>query len=221
VWSGWSTPELPRLDVLHRPFFMETLVVAALAQNDIEAAKRWAERMEACCVGVQLPSRVGHTLLARARVRLTAGDPIAASHDALAAAAKFTAGANQAAAGRAHLFAGNALAGIDRPKAFAEMGRAKTLFAACGARRSLADAARAQRMLGGRVSGQQPSGTLSQREREIAELVATGKTNQKIADALFISPKTVETHLARIFTKLGVCSRAAVGSRLAEENHNS
>lgn len=213
--------DLPRLDVLHRPVFMETLVVAALAQDDIDAAERWTERMEACCAGVELPGRVGHALLARARVRLAAGDPVAASHGALAAAAKFTAGGSQVAAGRAHLVAGNALAAIDRPQAFAEMGRAKTLFAACGARRFLAGATRAQRMLGGRVSGRRPSGTLSQREREIAELVAMGKTNQKIADALFMSPKTVEAHLSRIFTKLGVRSRAAVGSRLAEEGHNS
>jgi DNA-binding NarL/FixJ family response regulator len=76
-------------------------------------------------------------------------------------------------------------------------------------------------MLGGRVSGRRPSGTLSQREREIAELVAIGKTNQQIGDALFISAKTVETHLSCIFTKLGVRSRAAVGSRLVEESHNS
>lgn len=214
-------PDLPRLDVLNRPVFMETLVVAALAQNDIAAAESWAQRMEACCVGVELPSRVGHALLARARVQLAAGDPVAAADGALAAAAKFSAGGSRVAAGRAHLFAGNALAAIDRPQAFAELGRAKALLADCGARRSLADATRAHRMLGGRVSGRRSAGTLSQREREVAELVATGKTNQKIAEALFMSPKTVEAHLTRIFTKLGVQSRAAVGSRLAEEGHNS
>jgi DNA-binding CsgD family transcriptional regulator len=213
-------PDLPRLDVLHRPVFMETLVVAALAQDDVDAAERWTQRMEACCVGVELPSRVGHALLARARVRLTAGDPVAAAQDALAAAAKFTAGGSQIAAGRAHLFAGNALTAIDRPQAFAEMGRAKALFSACGARRSLADAIRAQRALGGRVSGPRPSGMLSQREREVAELVAMGNTNQQIAEALFMSPKTVEAHLSRIFIKLGLRSRAAVGSRLAEESPN-
>jgi DNA-binding CsgD family transcriptional regulator/tetratricopeptide (TPR) repeat protein len=215
-------PDLPRLDVLHRPVFMETLVVAALAQHDVNAAERWTEHMEACCAGVELPSRVGHALLARARVQLATGDPVAASRGALTAAAKFTAGGSHIAAGRAHLFAGQALAGIDRAQAFAEMGRAKTLFAACGARRSLAEATRAQRMLGGRVSGRRPSDmVLSQRERQIAELVAIGTTNQQIAEALFMSPKTVETHLSRIFTKLGVRSRAAVGLRLTGESHNS
>lgn len=166
-----------------------------------------------------MPSRLGHALLARARVRLAVGDPVAASQAALAAAVEFTAGGSMVAAGRAHLFAGNALAGVDRPRAFAELGRAKVLFAACGARRALAEVTRAQRAVGGRDSGRQP-GTLSQREREIAELVAKGKTNLQIADALSVSPKTVEAHLARIFTKLGVRSRAAIGSRLAEEGHN-
>ncbi|MGH3798596.1 MAG: helix-turn-helix transcriptional regulator [Pseudonocardiaceae bacterium] len=219
--SACGGPDLPRLDVLHRPIFIEVLVTAALALNDLAAADSWAGLAQACCVGVELPSRIGHALLARARVLLAIGDPVAAAQGALAAAAQFTAGGSRVAAGRAHLFVGNALAAIDRPQAFAQMGRAKTLFAACGARSSLADATRAQRMLGGRVSGRRSSGTLSQREREIAELVTTGKTNREIAEVLFMSPKTVEAHLSRIFAKLGVRSRAAVGSRLAEERHDS
>ncbi|MGH3928910.1 MAG: ATP-binding protein [Pseudonocardiaceae bacterium] len=218
--SACGGPDLPRLDVLHRPIFMETLVVAALAQNDIEAADDWAERMEACCIGIDLLSRVGHALLAKARVQLATGDFVAASQGALAAAAKFTAGGSRFTAGRAHLIAGHALAAIDRSRAFAEIGRAKTLFAACGARRSVAEATRAQRTLGGR-SGRAPSGTLSQREREVAELVATGKTNQQIAEVLFMSRKTVEAHVTRILDKLGVRSRAAIGSRLTVEDHNS
>ncbi|MGQ0773675.1 MAG: helix-turn-helix transcriptional regulator [Pseudonocardiales bacterium] len=214
-------PEFPRLDVLHRPIFMETLVVAALVQGDIDAADSWVERIEACCVGVELPGRLGHALLSRARVQLAAGYFVVASRNALSAAAKFTAVGSRCTAGRAHLVAGHALAAIDRSQAFAELGRAKTLFAACGARRSLEDATRAQRMLGGRVSGPQSSGALSQREREVAELVATGKSNKAIAEVLFMSIKTVEAHLSRIFAKLGVRSRAAIGSRLAEEDPNS
>ncbi|HEU0089950.1 MAG TPA: AAA family ATPase [Pseudonocardiaceae bacterium] len=214
-------PDLPGLDVLHRPFFLEVLVAAALAQGQVDAANKWAELAEACGLGVDLPSRVGHALLARARVLLAVGDPAAAVQGALAAVAKFTAGENRFAAGRAHLFAGNALAGIDRSRAFAELGQAKALFATCGARGALADATRALHMLGGRASGPQSPGTLSHREREIAELVAVGKTNREIAEALFMSPKTVEAHLSRIFAKLGVRARAAIGSRLAEEGHHS
>ena len=53
---------------------------------------------------------------------------------------------------------------------------------------------------------------LSDRELQIAELVCKGGTNRQIARALFLSEKTVETYLSRIFLKLGVSSRAAVAS---------
>lgn len=48
---------------------------------------------------------------------------------------------------------------------------------------------------------------LSQREVEILELLATGRTNQQLAAELFISQATVKTHLNHIFTKLGVATR--------------
>lgn len=51
---------------------------------------------------------------------------------------------------------------------------------------------------------------LSARQLQIAELVAQGLTNREIGDALSISQKTVETHLAAVFVKLGVSSRADV-----------
>ena len=52
--------------------------------------------------------------------------------------------------------------------------------------------------------------SLSDREREVAELVARGRTNRQVARALSLSEKTVECHLTRIFAKLGIASRAAV-----------
>jgi DNA-binding CsgD family transcriptional regulator len=56
--------------------------------------------------------------------------------------------------------------------------------------------------------------SLSPREREIARMVADGRTNQAIAGALEISIWTVSTHLRRIFAKLAVCSRAEMVARL-------
>jgi DNA-binding CsgD family transcriptional regulator len=50
---------------------------------------------------------------------------------------------------------------------------------------------------------------LTPREREVIALVATGKTNRAIAASLSISEKTVARHVANIFTKLGISSRAA------------
>jgi non-specific serine/threonine protein kinase len=51
---------------------------------------------------------------------------------------------------------------------------------------------------------------LSGREREVAELVARGLTNQQIAESLNIARRTIETHLEHIFVKLGVEARAEV-----------
>jgi DNA-binding CsgD family transcriptional regulator len=53
------------------------------------------------------------------------------------------------------------------------------------------------------------AGGLTGREMEVLELIATGKTNRQIAEALFISEKTVARHVSNIFTKLAVTSRAA------------
>ncbi|HEY2449570.1 MAG TPA: helix-turn-helix transcriptional regulator, partial [Mycobacterium sp.] len=48
---------------------------------------------------------------------------------------------------------------------------------------------------------------ITSREIEIAELVAAGLSNRQIADRLFVSVRTAEGHLYRIFTKLGINSR--------------
>jgi DNA-binding NarL/FixJ family response regulator len=54
-----------------------------------------------------------------------------------------------------------------------------------------------------------PASPLSSREIEVLRLIATGKTNRAIAEALSISEKTVARHVSNIFTKLGLTSRAA------------
>jgi DNA-binding NarL/FixJ family response regulator len=58
------------------------------------------------------------------------------------------------------------------------------------------------------ATGTSPTALLSQREREVLELVAQGYTNQQIADHLGLSVKTVETYRARLVEKLGLQSRA-------------
>jgi DNA-binding CsgD family transcriptional regulator len=57
---------------------------------------------------------------------------------------------------------------------------------------------------------------LTPTEERIAQLVATGLTNREVADRAFISPKTVEANLARVYDKLGVHSRAELGRVMAE-----
>jgi DNA-binding NarL/FixJ family response regulator len=60
---------------------------------------------------------------------------------------------------------------------------------------------------------------LSVRERSIAELVADGRSNKEVAAALFVSPKTVENNLSRIYAKLGVRSRTELALALRNHGH--
>jgi DNA-binding CsgD family transcriptional regulator len=58
---------------------------------------------------------------------------------------------------------------------------------------------------------------LTATERVIAELAAAGKTNREIAQTAFVSPKTVEANLARVYRKLGIRTRAELGAHMARE----
>jgi DNA-binding CsgD family transcriptional regulator/tetratricopeptide (TPR) repeat protein len=79
-----------------------------------------------------------------------------------------------------------------------------------------------ERAIGGLVaSGARPRrsatrgpGSLTPAERRVAKLAAAGATNPEIAAELFVSVKTVETHLSRSFRKLGIQSRAQLGPLL-------
>jgi DNA-binding NarL/FixJ family response regulator len=57
---------------------------------------------------------------------------------------------------------------------------------------------------------------LTPSEQRVAELAASGMTNRDVAAALFISPKTVEANLARIYRKLGIRTRAELGRIIAD-----
>jgi class 3 adenylate cyclase/TolA-binding protein len=65
-----------------------------------------------------------------------------------------------------------------------------------------------------RVGLRRASRELTATELRVAELAAGGLTNREIAAAAFISPKTVEANLARVYRKLGIRSRAELGARM-------
>jgi DNA-binding CsgD family transcriptional regulator len=68
-----------------------------------------------------------------------------------------------------------------------------------------------------RIGGRAPSGGLTASERTMADLVAEGRSNKEVAAALFITPKTVETKLTRIYAKLDVRSRTELTRLLVGE----
>jgi DNA-binding CsgD family transcriptional regulator len=68
----------------------------------------------------------------------------------------------------------------------------------------------------GRISGRRASGDeLTETERQVATMAAEGLSNKQIASALFMGLSTVESHLSHVYRKLGIRSRAGLGTRLA------
>jgi DNA-binding CsgD family transcriptional regulator len=93
----------------------------------------------------------------------------------------------------------------DEDTAALELQAARWVFEQLGARPELA---RVDRLGARPAAGDRPGG-LTLREVEVLRAVATGATNRAIAGQLFLSEKTVARHVANIFTKLDVTSRAA------------
>ena len=84
----------------------------------------------------------------------------------------------------------------------------------------LAVAGRARRELviaGGRPRRDATRGrdALTAGELRVAQLAAAGHTNRQIAQALFVTQRTVENHLTSTYAKLGISSRGALGAALA------
>ena len=71
-----------------------------------------------------------------------------------------------------------------------------------------------QRLLGRRRAKDDPLAGLSAREREVLALVAEGRSNDGIAETLFITPRTVEAHISEIFLKLGLDTQPGTNRRV-------
>jgi DNA-binding CsgD family transcriptional regulator len=121
--------------------------------------------------------------------------------------------------------AGSALAAAgERRRGVALLREAEARLDASGALRARSEARRELRRLGARVeprgaAAAGPAGldSLSAREREVAALVTARRTNREMAAELFLSEKTIESHLRHIFAKLSVSSRVEVARAVERE----
>jgi DNA-binding CsgD family transcriptional regulator len=107
-----------------------------------------------------------------------------------------------------------------RAEARAVLQQGLELASHCGAR-PLAERARVElRAAGGRSSEPERNGlqSLTVSERRVAELAAKGHSNPRIAQMLFITRKTVETHLSHVYGKLGISGRFELGRTLLAES---
>lgn len=217
-------PDAP-LEPSIRAWLQELVTRAHLELGDLDEAERWAAKARESADRMELPGKRGSADSAEAAVRLARDDAAGAAEAALASVEAKEEADEPIPAARARILAGRALAAAgERDQAISELERARGKLAEHGAVRWADEAARELRRLGRRVArsgrpgaGESGVGALSGRELEVAELVASGKTNKEVAAELFLSAKTVENHLSRIFTKLDVSSRAEVATAVERE----
>ena len=209
---------------LMRPLAYEAMVRAEIGLGRLDRAADCAARASAISDGVPGGWPWVRTECAVARVMRARGDLAGAAARALAAASAADALQARVEAGRSRLLAGRCLAAAgEREQAGAHLRAAEAQLASCDAMRLREECVRELRRIGLRVTRagrrgdatQLGPGTLSGREREVADLAGAGHRNREIADRLFLSEKTVESHLRSVFMKLGISSRAHVARALA------
>ena len=210
---------LPRIPQPWRVHCFELLTRGWLACGCPTEAEETAVRAATTAERVGLEAATAVAERAAAAVAIAAGDSATGADWALAAANRSQRAGARVDAARARTLAGRALAAAgERDRALAELETAARELGACGARRYREEAKHELRRLGRRFRRSAPArkangkgvGSLSERELQVAELVVDRRTNPEIASALFLSEKTIETHMRNIFRKLGVSSRADV-----------
>jgi ATP/maltotriose-dependent transcriptional regulator MalT len=202
-----------------RAYWLELLTRCWLALDRPGKAGRAAALADVMAAAVQLPLAAAWAGRAVAAVALDAGDAALAAERALASADAANAAGAPIEAALSRAVAGRALAETgEQDRAVAELQRAAAALDACGARRYRQSAERELGKLGHRPHRRTRPGqangagieSLTGRELQVAWLVVDRKTNPQIAAELFLSQKTVETHLRNIFHKIGVTTRTAL-----------
>ncbi|MER5279162.1 AAA family ATPase [Streptomyces sp. NPDC002809] len=200
-----------------RPLLSELLVTAALATGDVGSASAWAERARDEAEQLGLPVQRASAMRSAAQLALHEGDPAGAATLLAEAAALCARSGAVFWEARSLLLAAPVMtaAGFGaRGAAMWEQGHRLATGGGAGLLVGLAEMTRPSEPS---TSSTAPPwlASLTAREREVAGLAAEGLTNQAIATRLYLSPRTVETHLSRVFRKTDVATRAALAARMA------
>ena len=199
--------ELGWTNLLAAPLLSQ-LVDARLAESRLDAATAAASALDEIAAGGGRERVAALAAAARGRIALAEGRE-SAPELLLAAVNGFAALGLRLEAARTRLELARALA-VPAPDVAVDTARhARTELEALGASRDADAAAALMRSLGAKGrAGPRAVGLLSRRELEVLRLLGEGLSNRQIAERLFISPKTAEHHVSRIYAKLGVRTRA-------------
>ncbi|WP_222262978.1 helix-turn-helix transcriptional regulator [Modestobacter marinus] len=180
-------------------------VEVLLARGNVAAARTAVDELSTLASGWNAPWLRAGALHATGAVLLAEGDTRAALSSLRRAVAAWCELGAPYDAARARVLIGLACRSLgDADGARLELDAARSVFQELAAEPDLASV---EALSPGRAP--RAEGGLTVREAEVLALVATGRTNQAIASELFISEKTVATHLSSVFSKLGLSSRSA------------
>ena len=196
-------------DTLLAAPLLAQLIDVQLAQGDTAGARTTAERVAGIAERSGRDRVAAEAELARGMIAAAAGDPREATERLGHAIELFTRYHMPHKAARAHLALARGVALTEPERAVEEARQALDAFERLGASRDADEVARFLRDLGVRGrTGPKLLGELSKREVEVLRLLGYGLTNAEIASRLYISTKTVATHVGNVFAKLHVRNRA-------------
>jgi DNA-binding CsgD family transcriptional regulator len=193
-------------NVILSAFGLPDLIEAAVRSGQLAVARDALDRVEARAAASPTPLALG--LLARSRALLADGPAAEPLYQEAIARLRQATGVSHLA--RAHLLYGEWLRrGKRRRDAREHLRAAHDIFETMGAG-AFAERARQELAATGQTARKRAPGHsagLTPQELQVAVLAAAGSTNPEIAAQLFISPKTVDYHLSKVFRKMGVGSR--------------
>ncbi len=228
IVTGGGYGDLDKVAPTTLSYWLRHLVDAEVELGNLDAARSVTRHLEAIAdAAAMMPMRVGDARYARARLEFAQGSGRSAARLARDAVRLYEKSGTPIDAARGRLLLGRVLADSgDAAAAQRELDAALTIATAHKA----AELAALVREIRARLEEPSPGperspGTpvsafdgLTGRQREIVSRVIRGMTNRQIAEELFVSEKTVEAHLSRLFAKLNVSSRAALAARAAVES---
>ena len=208
--------DFPLIPSAWRTHFLELLTRCWLELGRIDEAGQAAAAAAMCAEAFGLRLATALADRAAAAVALTSREPGTAAEKALASATVADAVGVPIEAALSRMLAGRALAQDGRrERAAGELTKAAETFQSSGALRYRDQAEQQLRQLGHHIHRRTRAGKsdgvgvelLTERQLQIAHLVVARRTNPQIAAELFLSQKTIESHMHNMFHKVGVTSR--------------